>query len=180
MVELGTDTDLHRASGIDQAFVRRMEEHGAVIVLAAVGIGVGMGIKVHQCQFAEMFGVCAQQRQSHEVVAAEGEHALAGFQQFFRVRLQLVAHVLSIAEVEHHVAAIDDIQTIAQVKVPRPAVAFPSQVGGNLTDCRRTVTATGAAGGCHVKWNAGDDPLCIAVVRHKVQRKAQETKGIGH
>ncbi|MNC72610.1 hypothetical protein D3C75_1236830 [compost metagenome] len=71
MIVFGTDTDLHRVCWIDQAFVRRMEEHGAVVVLAAVGIGVGMGIEVHQRHFTEMFRVRTQQWQRDEVVAAE-------------------------------------------------------------------------------------------------------------
>lgn len=114
------------------------------------------------------------------MVAAEREHTLTGLQQFLRVRLQLVAHVLRIAEIEHDVAAVNHVQPIAQIEAPRPTVAFPAKVGGYLTNSRRAVTATGATGGRHVKRNAGDDPLCIAVVRHEVQRKAQETKGVGH
>jgi hypothetical protein len=139
-----------------------------------------LGVEVHQRQLAEMLGVRTQQRQGDKVVAAEREHALTGFQQFLRVCLQLVAHVLRIAEVEHDVAAVNHVQAIAQIEAPRPTVAFPGQVGGHLTDGRRAMAAAGATGGRHVKRNAGDDPLCIAVVRHEVQRKAQETKGIGH
>ncbi len=129
---------------IDQTFVWRGEEHGAVVELAAISVGIGVGIEVHQSHFAEVLSVRAQQRQRDEVVAAEGEHALAGRQQFFRMCLQFFAHLAGIAEGVNQVTAVHYVQALAHVEVPREAVVLPGQVGGNLTNGRRTVTATGA------------------------------------
>ncbi len=165
---------------IDQPFVRRGVEHGAMVELAAVGVGVGVGVKVHQRHFAEVFSVRAQQRQGDKVIAAEGEHAFARRQQFFRVRLQLLAHFTRIAEGVNQIAAVHHVQALAHVEVPREAVVLPGQVGGNLTDRRRAVAAAGTTRGCHIKRYAGNDPVCVAVVRHKVHRQTQETKRVGN
>ena len=99
-----------------------------------------MGVEMHQRHFTEVLRVSAQQWQSHEVVAAEREHALARSQHFLGVLLQLVGQVLCVAKVEHHVAAVDHFQTVTQVEIPRPAFAFPCQIHRNLTDCRRAQT----------------------------------------
>ena len=90
---------------IDKPFVRRGIEHGAVVELAAVGVGIGVSIEVHQRHFTKVLGMGAQQRQGNEVVAAKGEH------------------------IERH---------------------------------------------------AGDDPVRIAFIRHKVHWQTQKAKGIGY
>jgi len=94
------------------------------------------------------------------------------------VGLQTFAHVARVAEGVNQVAAVDNVQTLAHVEVPREAVAFPGEVGGNLTDRRRTVTPARAAGGCRIKRNAGDHPVGVAVVRLEVQRQTQKTKRV--
>ena len=47
-VELGADPDLYGVVRIDKPVVRRGIEHGAVVELAAVGVGIGVSIEVHQ------------------------------------------------------------------------------------------------------------------------------------
>ncbi|MNT77986.1 hypothetical protein D3C72_2171700 [compost metagenome] len=118
-----------------------------------------------------MFRVRAQQRQRHEVVTAEREHALTGSQQFLSMGLQFFAHLTRVAEGIHQVAAVDDVQALAHIEVPREAVVFPGQVSGNLTDRRRAVTATGTTRSRHIKRNASNHPVSVAVVRLEVHRK---------
>ena len=130
---------------IDQTFVRRSVEHGAVVEFAAVSVGVGVGIKVHQRHFTKVLSVRAQQRQRNEVVAAKGEHTLTGRQQLLSMRLQFFTHFTRIPERINQIAAVHHVQTLAHIEVPREAVVFPGQVGGNLTDRRRTMAATRAA-----------------------------------
>ena len=154
--------------GIDKPFVRRGVEHGAVVELAAVGVGIGVGIEVHQRHFTEVFGVGAQQRQRNKVVAAKGEHALAGRQQLLGVGLQLLAHFARVAEGIHQIPAVNHVQAFAHVEVPRKTVVLPGEIGGHLTDRRRAMTAARAPGGRHIERYAGDDPVSIAVVRHEI------------
>ncbi len=144
-IELGANADLHGTLWIDQAFLRRMVEHGAVVEGRAVGVGIGVRIEMHQRHFAEMLRVRAQQRQRDVVVAAESQHAFAAGQQFFRVRLQLVGQILRVAKGVNQIAAVDDVQTLAQIEVPRPAAAFPRQIGRDLTDSARSQAAAWAA-----------------------------------
>ena len=119
-----------------------------------------------------MFRVGAQQWQSHKVVATEGEHTLTGSQQFLGVGLQLFAHLTRVAEGIHEVTAVNHVQALAHVEVPREAVMLPGQVGGNLTDRRRAMTSTGTTRGCHIERHTGDHPVSIAVVGLEVHRKA--------
>ncbi|ABU75702.1 hypothetical protein ESA_00404 [Cronobacter sakazakii ATCC BAA-894] len=171
-VELGTNTNLHRAGRIDQAFVRRGVEHGAVVKFTAVGVGIGMRVEMHQRHFTEVLRVGAQQRQRHEVVTAEREHTLTGRQQFFRVRLEFLAHLARIAERVNQIAAVHDVQALTHIEVPREAVAFPREVGGYLTNSGRSEAAARTARGGHIKRNTGDHPLGVAVIRHEIQRQA--------
>ena len=156
---------------IDQPFVRRRVEHSAVVEFAAVRVGVGVGIKVHQRHFTKVFSVRAQQRQRDEVVAAEGEHTLTGRKQLLSMRLQFFTHFTRITEGINQIAAVHHVQTLAHIEVPREAVVFPRQVSGNLTDCRRTMTPARAARRCHIKRYAGDHPIGVAFVWHEVHRQ---------
>lgn len=131
-----------------------------------------MRVKVHQRHFTEVLRVGAQQRQGHEVVTAEGEHAFTGRQQLLGVRLQFFAHFARVTEGVHQITAVHHVQALAHVEVPREAVVLPGQVGGNLTNCRRAMTSTRTTGRCHVERYAGDHPVSIAVVRLEVHRKA--------
>ena len=131
-----------------------------------------MCIEVHQRHFTEVLRMGAQQRQGHEVVAAEGEHALTGSQQLLGVRLQLFAHLTRVAEGVHQVTAVHHVQALAHVEVPREAVMLPGKVSGNLTNRCRAVTTTRAARCCHIERHAGDHPVSVAVVRLEVHRKA--------
>ena len=58
-VELGADPDLYGVVRIDKPFVRRGIEHGAVVELAAVGVGIGVSIEVHQRHFTKVLGMGA-------------------------------------------------------------------------------------------------------------------------
>ena len=151
-----------------------------MVELAAVGVGIGVGIEVYQRHFTEMLGVGAQQRQGDEMVAAEGEHAFTCRQQFLRVRLQFLAHFAGVAEGVDQIAAVHDVQAFAHVEVPWETVVLPGKVSGNLTDRRRAMTAARAPGGRHIERHAGDDPVRIAFIRHKVHWQTQKAKGIGY
>lgn len=100
-----------------------------------------MRIKVHQRHLAKVFCMGAQQWQCDVVVAAKGHHALAIGQQFFSMGLQFVGEILRITEGVNQIAAIDDVQTLTQVEIPRPAAAFPGQIGGDLANRARTQAA---------------------------------------
>ena len=113
---------------VDQTFFRRGIEHGAVVKFTTVSVGIGVGVKVHQRHFAEMFRMGAQQRQRNKVVTTEGEHSFTGSQQFFCVRLQFLAHFTGIAEGIHQIAAVHDVQTLTHVEIPWEAVVFPGQI----------------------------------------------------
>ena len=156
---------------IDQTFVRRSVEHGAVVEFAAVRIGVGVGIKVHQRHFTKVLGVRAQQWQRDKVVAAKGEHTLTGRQQLLSMRLQFFTHFTRIPERINQIAAVHHVQALAHIEVPREAVVLPGQVGGHLTDCRRTMTPARTTRRCHIKRYTGDHPVGVAVVRHEVHRQ---------
>jgi len=86
--------------------------------------------------------------------------------------LQFFTHFTRITKGVHQVAAVNYVQALAHVEVPREAVVFPGQVGGDLTDRRRAMTATGTTGRCHIKWHPGDHPVRIAVVGLEIHRKA--------
>ncbi len=53
-------------------------EHRTVVVFAAVVVGVGVRVKMNQCEFAEIAGVGAQQQEGNEMVAAQTQTAFAG------------------------------------------------------------------------------------------------------
>ena len=46
-IVLGSDPDLCRSRGVNQAFARRPIKHRAVVKLSAILIGIGMRIKVY-------------------------------------------------------------------------------------------------------------------------------------
>ena len=122
----------------------------------------------------------AQQRQGNEVVAAKGEHTFAGRQQLLGVSLQLLAHFARVAEGVHQIPAVNHVQAFTHVEVPRKTIVLPGEIGGNLTDRRRAMTAARAPGGRHIERHAGDDPVRIAFIRHKVHWQTQKAKGIGY
>ena len=73
-----------------QAFFEGVVENGAVVKARALFIGIGVGIKVNQCQRAMLTGMGAQQRQADVVVAAQRQHLFARFQPAHGVGFQVV------------------------------------------------------------------------------------------
>ena len=88
--------------------------------------------------------------------------------------------LVRVAEGVHQIPAVHHVQALAHIEVPRETVVLPGKVSGNLTDRRRAMTAARAPGGRHIERHAGDDPVRIAFIRHKVHRQTQKAKGIGY
>lgn len=73
----GAYADLYGTGRVDEAFLGGGIKHRAVVVFAAVVVGVGVRVKMNQCEFAEIAGVGAQQREGNEMVAAQTQTAFA-------------------------------------------------------------------------------------------------------
>ncbi|MNT75764.1 hypothetical protein D3C72_2146880 [compost metagenome] len=116
-----------------------------MVKFAAVRIGVGMGIEMHQRHFTEMLGMRAQQRQGHKMIATEREHTFTGSQQLLGMRLQFFAHLTRITEGINQIATVHHVQTFAHVEIPREAIMLPGQVRRHLTNGRRAMATTGTA-----------------------------------
>jgi hypothetical protein len=79
-----------------------MPEHGAVVDALALLVrpGVAVGIEVDQRQRAMAAGMGLEQRVADEVVAAQGQHGAAGFEDAFGMGLDAVRYRLRRAAVE--------------------------------------------------------------------------------
>ena len=78
-VVAGANTNLQRVLGHYQAFFQGVVENGAVVKARALFVGVGMGIKMDQRQWAVLASMGAQQWQTNVVVATQREHFLTRF-----------------------------------------------------------------------------------------------------
>ncbi|MNN41949.1 hypothetical protein D3C81_1560970 [compost metagenome] len=112
-----------------------------------------MGVEVDQRQRAVLGGVGFEQRVADEVVAAQGEHGRAGFEDARGVGLDQFRGVLRDAVVEGAVAVVDHRQVVEGVELPG-VVAGPGHLHRGGADGARSEAAAGAVGGGGVEGHA--------------------------
>ncbi len=176
---VGADPHLHRAVGVDDAFLDGMKKHRAVVDAGAVTVGVGVGVEMQQRQRPVLLGVLPHQRQGDEVIAAEGEHGLVRRQNPGRVRLHLADEGLRLAVVEVKVTVIDDAQMVEDGEIPGPALVFPGQIGGRRADPGRAEAGAGTIGGGEIEGRAGDDHVHFVVAQIAAVAAPEETQRPG-
>ena len=121
----------------------------------AVGPGVGVGVELDERQGAVDGGVRPEERQAHEVVAAEREARGPRGEDGRAVRLEPGGEGRHVGVVERHVAVIDHAQR--RHRVHRPAIGrLEGLERAGFADGAGAEARAGAVGGGHVEGHAGD------------------------
>lgn len=113
---------------VDQIFFWCGIEYSVVVKFIIVCIGIGVGVKVYQCYFVEMFCMSMQQRQRNKVVIIEREYMFIGSQQFFGVCLQFFVYFMGIVKGIYQIVVVYDVQMFMYVEILWEVVVFLGQI----------------------------------------------------